>query len=94
MNTSETKLIETLATITLKKGDDAYTVHRDVWFDQDFDGSWIVMAMRPEAPEVRGDRPGGSIRVNDPTVRAFLDELFLMLADPDGFGEFENRRES
>jgi hypothetical protein len=64
-----------------------YAVYRDLWFDEDFDGSWLVCAIRPEEPEVNGDRKGGGIRVDDPAVSAFLRELFMLLADPDRYGE-------
>lgn len=65
-----------------------YAVCRDVWFDEDFDGSWLVGVNRSEA-EVRGDRPGGSIRVHDPSVMAFLKQLYTVLANPDGYGHLE-----
>ncbi len=90
----DTLTIDTTATITLKKGGDICSVYREFWFDRDSDGSWIVSAMRPEAPEVHGDRPGGSIRVTGPAVRGFLEDLFRMLADPDGFGDYEQREDS
>lgn len=91
---NQTRYISSTATITLQKGDDAFSVHRELWFDEDGDGTWLVLAMRPEAPEVHGDRPGGSIVVNDPAVRGFLEDLFRMLADPDGFGDYEQREDS
>lgn len=96
MNTiqNQTRYIGSTATISLQKGDDTYSVHREFWFDEDTDGTWLVLAMRSEAPEAHGDRPGGSIRVDSPAVRGFLEDLFRMLADPEGFGDFEQREDS
>ncbi len=64
-----------------------YAVHRDIWLDEDIDGSWLVGVVRPEEPEIRGDRKGGSTRINDPAVTGFLRELFALLAAPDHYGD-------
>ncbi len=67
--------------------DQRYAVHRDIWFDEDIDETWFVGVNRPEAPEIRGDRKGGGIRVSDPAVTGFLRDLFALLADPDHYGD-------
>jgi|GEM_PF-2577675 len=60
-------------------------VLRNIGIDQDFDGSWIAW-VEPVLPcDDDEPGPGGSIRVYDPTVAAFLEQLYNLLSDPIAF---------
>ncbi len=76
--------------ITIENGhSETWTIDRDVWFDRDIDGRWLVWAGHhhtttlPEAVEGEGDT--GAIVVKDPTVIAFIDLLGELIADPAKF---------
>jgi hypothetical protein len=65
-------------------------VHRNLWFDRDIDGSWTIVAMLPEDAYAKGgypnDAPSGGILVTDPVIQAFMEQLALLMADPEAFG--------
>ena len=64
-------------------------IERDVWFDQDIDGRWLVWAGRHDAAALpmdgKDEMDAGSIVVRDPTVIAFIDMLGELIADPAKF---------
>ncbi len=64
-------------------------IERDVWFDQDIDGRWLVWAGRHVATSLPHDGDDemdtGSIVVRDPTVVAFIEMLGELIADPAKF---------
>ncbi len=76
--------------ITVENGhSETWTFDRDVWFDRDIDGRWLVWAGRHNATalpdEVEGEGATGAIVVKDPTVIAFIDLLGELIADPARF---------
>ncbi len=76
--------------VTIENGhSETHEIERDVWFDQDIDGRWLVWAGRhdPVAAPMDGDdeMDTGSIVVRDPTVAAFIEMLGELIADPAKF---------
>ena len=83
-------------------GDGAHEIHfgtgehdhtqwltRDLWFDRDIDGKWIVWAQSklPASQDAVDDEDSdiGSIIVTHPAVIAFIDQLGALLVDPGKF---------
>ena len=70
-------------------------VYRNVWFDRDcVDGSWTAIVMYPEDADERGkyheDAPSGGIRVTNPVVITFIEQLMAMIAAPKSFGSMRD----
>lgn len=62
------------------------SVRRELWFDQDIDGRWLVWAGRHSAdPRLDGEDDSGAIVVKDPQVVAFIEMLGELIAKPDRF---------
>jgi hypothetical protein len=64
-------------------------IRRDLWFDRDVDGRWLIWAKREAQAALNGegDRPEavGAIVVRDATAIALIDELAQLLVDPGQF---------
>lgn len=75
--------------VTIENGhSETWTIDRDVWFDRDFDGRWLVWAGRHDATALPAEVEGGdtgAIVVKDPTVIAFIDLLGELIANPAKF---------
>lgn len=74
--------------VTIEDGtSETVTIDRDVWFDRDIDGRWLVWAGRHHADGTAADGTDeiGAIVVKDPQVVAFLDLLGQLIADPARF---------
>jgi len=57
---------------------------RELWFDRDIDGRWLVGATNPQ----RGsDESTGAIVVKNPTVSAFIELLGNLVAEPEQFAD-------
>ncbi len=76
--------------VTIENGhSETYSINRDVWFDRDIDGRWLVWAGRrdratlPEDTEVNDDT--GAIIVKDPGAIAFIELLGELITDPARF---------
>ncbi len=74
--------------VTIENGhSETWSISRDVWFDRDIDGRWLVWAGR------HGSRPAGdsgheetgAIVVKDPQVAAFIEMLGELIANPAKF---------
>lgn len=63
---------------------DEVMLRRQLWFDQDTEGRWLVWAATPDAV---GDLTTelGAIVVEDPIVAAFLEQLSQLVAYPQRF---------
>ena len=57
---------------------------RELWFDRDIDGRWLVGVTDPDSSE---EEHTGAIVVKDATVSAFIDLLGRLIADPDTFAD-------
>jgi len=62
---------------------DPAPIRRELWFDQDVDGRWLVCAVRRHRHNRAGDL--GAIVVNDPRVADFIDMLGQLVDDPSQF---------
>jgi hypothetical protein len=75
--------------IVPKDGRAPIQVHRELWFDQDIDGKWLVVASKDGATGPDGDHDYdadvGAIVVTDPRVVAFIELLGELVADPARF---------
>ena len=64
-------------------------IRRDLWFDHDVDGRWLIWAKREAqaALDGEGDLPEavGAIVVRDATAIALIDQLAQLLVDPGQF---------
>lgn len=64
-------------------------VRRELWFDRDIDGRWLVCAVsqREGAHDGDSEQPDdvGAIVVADPRVGAFIDMLAQLVTDPARF---------
>jgi len=77
-------------TFTIERGDSAqrFAMRRELWFDQDVDGRWLICATRvtgqagQQAPETIG-----SLVVMDARVGDFIETLARLLANPDHFSD-------
>lgn len=73
------------ATFTIER-DDACPpapIRRELWFDQDVDGQWLICAVEPEG---RGRAGGiGAVVLTDPRVADFIDTLAQLVEDPAQF---------
>jgi hypothetical protein len=64
------------------------TLFRDVWFDRDIDGRWLVWAgHHPGTMMVDGEDEIGAIVVKDTHVAAFIEMLGELIANPAAFSE-------
>jgi len=77
-------------TFTIERGDSAqrFAMRRELWFDQDVDGRWLICATR--VTEHDGQQtPGtiGSLVVTDARVGDFIETLARLLANPDHFSD-------
>lgn len=78
------KLINTLATFELSEdnGTPAH-VSRELFFDQDADGSWLVAVIDPDTVDDDGvGMVSGSVRVKDPNATALIEALYRLLVSP------------
>ncbi len=76
--------------VTIENGhSETWTVNRDVWFDRDIDGGWLVWAGRRDEAAVPGtdeeNNDIGAIVVKDPSAIAFIELLGELIADPARF---------
>jgi len=73
--------------ITIENGHrETWVIDRDVWFDQDIDGRWLVWAgQHQEGRALDGSDETGAIVVKDPRVVAFIDLLAQLIAEPAKF---------
>lgn len=63
-------------------------MRRELWFDQDMDGRWLICAMRaPDQDDHQAVASMGSLVVTDQRVRDFIETLAELLANPDQFAE-------
>jgi len=66
-------------------------VCRDLWFDRDIEGRWLVVADRHAPPSVAARRDvlpdKGAIVVRDPTVLAYIDLLAQLYTEPGAFAD-------
>jgi hypothetical protein len=62
-------------------------VVRDLWFDRDIDGRWLVWAQDYTSTPQDGhdDAPTGAIVVRNQDVSAFIEQLGRLLTDPVAF---------
>ena len=62
-------------------------INRDVWFDRDFTGDWLVGAVGHDGSmgTLAGGGTTGAIRVRSPEVTAFLTLLSRLIAVPAAF---------
>lgn len=71
-------------------GEVTVVLRRDLWFDHDIDGRWLVWAQGDTVGGADGHADQaenlGAIVVNDPTAIAFIDMLAQLLVDPAKFG--------
>lgn len=64
-------------------------VARELWFDRDIDGRWLVCAVKPDHPATQGHDDAhnlGAIVITDPQAIAFIELLGELVADPAQFG--------
>ncbi len=76
--------------ITVENGhSETWSIDRDVWFDRDIDGRWLVWAGRHDATmsaeDIDAESDTGAIVTKDPTVIAFIDQLGELIANPAKF---------
>jgi hypothetical protein len=57
-------------------------LERELWFDLDIDGRWLVGVNEPETSD---EEVMGAIVVRDPTVSAFIATLGKLIANPAQF---------
>ena len=64
-------------------------VRRELWFDQDIDGRWVIWVSEDrgprDIPEAESPVGVGALIVRDPTVAAFLETLGELVLEPDHF---------
>ncbi len=74
-----------VVSLTIEEVDPARSIaiFRELWFDQDTDGRWLVCAMRADGDRRRADI--GSLVVTDPRVADFIETMANLIADPDQF---------
>ncbi len=65
--------------------DRSVSVRRELWFDQDTDGRWLVCAVRADGERNHADM--GSLVVTDPRVTDFIETMARLIADPDQFAD-------
>lgn len=74
---------------SIVEGDDDHpaSVRRELWFDQDIDGRWLVWVTVSTGAELTRDGSGqtGAIVVRNQDVSAFIELLGKLIADPRGF---------
>ncbi len=67
----------------------AIKVRRELWFDRDIDGRWLVCAVRLRDDAHNGEADQlddvGAIVVADPRVSAFINMLAQLVTDPAQF---------
>ncbi len=71
-------------------GDNArQTVQRELWFDRDLDGRWLVCAAMHREPRLDGEGDDtddvGAIVVTNAQIAAFIDMLADLVKDPAQF---------
>ncbi len=66
-------------------------VDRDVTFDRDDDGSWLIIIRCPDAGE--DENRIACILATDPVIGRFLDLFATVLADPDAHAGQDHRIE-
>lgn len=76
--------------VTIGNGhSETWEIDRDLWFDRDIDGRWLVWAGRRDVGLLPGDRDGnedtGAIVVKDPCAIAFIELLGDLIANPAKF---------
>src|SRR3990170_4705017 len=66
---------------------DTVEINRDVWFDQDFNGHWLVGAVEHDgmSPGLANGGKSGAILVKSAETMAFLTLLSKLIADPEAF---------
>jgi hypothetical protein len=75
--------------VTLENGHvDKRVIDRDVWFDRDLNGQWLVWALAHDGnPTYVDDVPDtGAIAVRNPDAIAFIELLAQLIDNPPAFG--------
>lgn len=79
---------ETRVSVRFANGhEDTVEVFRDVWFDRDIDGRWLVWAQDLDGPS-DNDSEGaqfGAMVVKNRDVIAFIEHLGQLIAEPAAF---------
>jgi hypothetical protein len=76
---------KTRGRITLEDGTrEDFWFDRELWFDRDINGRWLVGVTDPDASE---GQDTGAIVVKDETVSAFIELLGKLIRDPDRFAD-------
>ena len=79
---------ETRGSIRIANGrEQSIDVVREVWFDQDIDGRWLVWAQDHEATSSNGtddERDGANVVRNWDAI-AFIEQLAQLIAEPAAF---------
>lgn len=80
--------------VSVRIGDgigESIEIDREIWFDRDIDGRWLVWVQdREQSAEPldnSDDGPTGAIVVQNRDVRTFIEQLARLLVDP---AEFEH----
>lgn len=78
----------TRGSVTLANGhEEKVEVLRDVWFDRDFNGNWLIWAQMHDGRPRNGTGDGqtGAIAVKNRDVNAFLEQLGKLIVEPAAF---------
>lgn len=76
--------------VTMENGQSTTSrIEREIWFDRDIDGRWLVWASRHDGAAIPGDEDRdedtGAIVVRDPGTIAFIELLGELFANPAQF---------
>lgn len=70
-------------------GEVTVVLRRELWFDHDIDGRWLIWAQGDAVKGANGEADEaanlGAIIITDPTAVAFIDMLGQLLVDPGSF---------
>jgi len=58
-------------------------IQRELWFDHDLDGRWLICAVQQQGHDQEGEI--GSMVVTDPRIADFIDMLAQLVDDPSRF---------
>jgi hypothetical protein len=76
---------KTYGRVTLEDGGQEHVwFDRELWFDRDIDGRWLVGVTDPARD---GEVDTGAIVVKDETISAFIDQLGKLIVQPDAFSD-------
>lgn len=79
------QLVSTIGTFEFAQADkEPITVSRELVFDQDLDGSWLVYVAHPDTVDDAGeDMVSSSIHVKDPQQVELISDIVAILIDPE-----------